>query len=363
MTLEPDTDSLFFKAPKPLVDEDDDDEKEKDEKDESGKAEKPKKGAKSKSKKDDKKNKSDDDKSEDTDKDKEKDDKPTPVKIDFNGIENRVEAFPVATGRYGNIVATKKYVFWTFFPSEQRDPDDDYSPVGTVYRYSIEDKKKKYHCRGSWLRLALKREHMIVLSSDGPRLIPASSDTPEDDDTYSKKAGWIDVDRCVVSVNPRAEWGQMLREAWRLMRDQFWTDTMSGVDWNGVWERYAPLLDKLGARSEFSDLVWVMQGELGTSHAYEYGGDYKRPVNNRTGFLGGDFTWSKKRNAYRIDRIVIGDNWDKRKGSPLSRPGTNIKVGEFIEAVDGRRVSETDSIQSLLVRKRCLLYTSPSPRD
>ena len=38
-----------------------------------------------------------------------------------------------------------------------------------------------------------------------------------------------------LSVEPRAEWRQMLREAWRLQRDQFWTADMSGVDWEAVY--------------------------------------------------------------------------------------------------------------------------------
>ena len=62
----------------------------------------------------------------------------------------------------------------------------------------------------------------------------------------------------------------MYREAWRLQRDFFWTEDMSGVDWEHVYQRYLPLLDRIATRGEFSDLMWEMQGELGTSHAYEW---------------------------------------------------------------------------------------------
>ena len=47
-----------------------------------------------------------------------------------------------------------------------------------------------------------------------------------------------------------------------------------------------PLLDRVSSRSEFSDLVWEMQGELGTSHAYEIGGDYRQPPDYALGILG-----------------------------------------------------------------------------
>ena len=50
---------------------------------------------------------------------------------------------------------------------------------------------------------------------------------------------------------------------------------MSGVDWEGVYRQYAPLLERVATRGELSDLIWELQGELGTSHAYEMGGDHR----------------------------------------------------------------------------------------
>ena len=89
-------------------------------------------------------------------------------------------------------------------------------------------------------------------------------------------SGWIDLERVKVSVQPAAEWRQMFREAWRLQREQFWTEDMSGIDWDAVYARYLPLVDRVTTRSEFSDLLWELQGELGTSHAYEMGGEYRQ---------------------------------------------------------------------------------------
>ena len=78
----------------------------------------------------------------------------------------------------------------------------------------------------------------------------------------------------------------MLREVWRLQRDQFWVADMSGIDWEAVYARYAPLLERVATRGELSDLIWEMQGELGTSHAYESGGDHRRPPPVALGYLG-----------------------------------------------------------------------------
>ena len=107
----------------------------------------------------------------------------------------------------------------------------------------------------------------------------------------SKKSGWIDLARVKVSVKPPSEWRQMYREAWRLQRDHFWTADMSKVNWQAVYDRYLPLVDRIATRAEFSDLMWEMQGELGTSHAYEFGGDHRQPPRYDLGLLGADFVY------------------------------------------------------------------------
>ncbi len=56
--------------------------------------------------------------------------------------------------------------------------------------------------------------------------------------SYSRKSGWVDLSRVKLPVVPGAEWRQMYREAWRLQRDQFWTEDMSQVDWLAVHDRY-----------------------------------------------------------------------------------------------------------------------------
>src|SRR6202521_5415810 len=97
-------------------------------------------------------------------------------------------------------------------------------------------------------------------------------------DEANRRTVWIDLGLISVPVEPREEWAQMLDEAWRLQREQFWDSAMSQVDWELVRARYTRLLPRVRSRSELSDLFWEMQGELGTSHAYEYFGDDRKSV-------------------------------------------------------------------------------------
>ena len=164
-----------------------------------------------------------------------------------------------------------------------------------------------------------------------------------------RKTGWIDLGRAHTLVQPQQEWLQMYEEAWRLQHEQFWDADMSDIDWDIVHDRYASLVKRVRTRSELSDIIWEMHGELGTSHAYEFGGDYRRyPVYFR-GFLGADFSWDEKTKGYRIDKILRGKSWSDDSDSPLAVPGVNISEGEVIVAVNGRSVKKDCTIDELLV--------------
>src|SRR5262249_14311901 len=75
-------------------------------------------------------------------------------------------------------------------------------------------------------------------------------------------------------------------------------EDLSGVDWDRVLGRYLPLVDRITTRSEFSDLLWELQGELGTSHAYERGGEYRWGPHYEQGFLGADWTFDSAAGGY-----------------------------------------------------------------
>lgn len=271
----------------------------------------------------------------------EDEDTPKKISIDFENIDHRVSVFPVDLGHYSQIEATDKKVFWTVNPEE----GESY-----IQSYKLEDRKLKYLVEGWGFSLSRDRSKMLVISSSMRMM--KTGETPDEEDGYTKRTGWIDLSRIVINIDQRKEWRQMFRETWRLMRDHFWRKDMSGVDWKGMWERYRPLVERVNTRAEYSDLVWLMQGELGTSHAYEYGGDHRNDAPRYLpGFLGADIKWDRKKKAFHIERIIRGDSWDRRLGSPLSRVGVDIKEGYYIKSVNGVNVSKTISLQEMLANK------------
>jgi tricorn protease len=286
-------------------------------------------------------------------------DEAEPIRIDLDGIAQRVLVFPVGAGTFGQVAGTSDRVLFSSFPIEgslgESWSDAHEQPNGTLRAWDFERHEEvSVMSEVSAFLLAPDGKTLLVWAGSRLRVMAADSkeekgDAPESEP--GRKSGWLDLDRLSVEVHPGQEWRQMLRETWRLMRDHFWTEDMSGVDWEAVFERYAPLVDRVGSRAEFSDLVWEMQGELGTSHAYEIGGDYRRPPEHGPGFLGADFAFDAAVGGYRVGARLRGDTWDPEGSAPLSRPGVDLREGDVILAINGQRVSAERSVQSLLVNQ------------
>ena len=309
--------------------------------------------------------------------DEKKSDKPEELRIDidFDEISGRILGFPVEEGEYNQIVALKGRVLYTRVPVKGIKPagrdDDDDDALGTLFAYEFEQQRQATvaHDVGE-MRLGSDGHTLIYRSHDRLRAIDASSDLSDDEpekpsNDAGRKSGWIDVDRADVEIVPRDEWSQMYREAWRLQTEQFWVEDMSDIDWDRVYDRYKAVLQRVRTRTELSDLIWEMQGELGTSHAYEWGGDYRVPPQYQRGFLGAEMHWDGSREGYRIDRIFRGDSWNRDSDSPLAEPGLDIREGDAIVAVSGKRLTQELTPDRMLVNgaRRDVTITIKTRKD
>ena len=276
------------------------------------------------------------------------------VKIDLSGIENRITPFPVDLANHYGISVAGKRIFYIVNPISGALDSDWANPVarGILKFYDLEKKKEDTFLSGvAGYCVSEDGTALAVFTQHKLRVISSKSD-PESlskEQGFSRETGWVDLNRIRISIDPVAEWKQMYAEAWRLQRDFYWVENMSGIDWKKVYKRYYPLLKRIATRSEFADLVWEMQGELGTSHAYEFGGDYRKRPWYHIGQLGADLQYDKKSDAYLIKHIVAGDVWDKKNSPPLKKPGLDIKEGMLIRGINGIKLSRKVTPEQALV--------------
>ena len=282
---------------------------------------------------------------------------PPALRVDLDGIARRVAAFPVPEGRFGQLagVAGGKLV-WTQLPiagahgrgGHKESPGRlELFDFATGEAQTLVDKVDAFGVAADAHTLLVREGHRL-------RALAASKRDEKERDAdarASRKSGWIDLGRIRASVEPQREWRQMLREVWRLQRDHFWVEDMSGIAWDAVWRRYEPLLGRVATRGELSDLIWELQGELGTSHAYEMGGDHRKPPAVALGFLGADLRPAAGAGGAEIRHIVRGDAWDAAADSPLNAVGVEARPGDRIVAVGGQPVGAERPPESLFVNQ------------
>jgi tricorn protease len=246
---------------------------------------------------------------------------PAPVEIDTAGFEQRLTVLPPVAGNFGELAAIAGKVLFRRLPVS--GSTDTITPV--VY-YDLKEREEK---------TVIADADQFEVTHDGKRMLVRDA----------RRYGIIEikpdqriqhplrVSEMEAVVDPRAEWRQIFTDVWRFQRDFFYDPNLHGVDWNAMRERYGRLLQDAVTRWDVNFVIGEFISELNASHTYRGGGDLEAPPSRPIGLLGVD--WSLEGGAYRIARIVNGAPWDTEVRSPLSRPGVNVGVGDYLLAVNG----------------------------
>src|SRR6185312_14144050 len=172
---------------------------------------------------------------------------------------------------------------------------------------------------------------LFYMRGDAWAIVPADALKPG-----GASAGKPVNDRSMfATADLRAEYRQMFNETWRIERDFFYDPHLHGLNLAKVEARYRPYLANLASRDEFTYLCEEMLGEIQVGHMFVRGPHtpYHGP---KPGLLGADYTVDHGR--YRFAKIYNGQNWTPALTAPLTLPGINVNVGDYLLAVNGREL-------------------------
>jgi tricorn protease len=210
---------------------------------------------------------------------------------------------------------------------------------GTIHRWDTDKRKAEKVLDGVTAFDVSANGEKMLFGQAGNRFTIGSTFLP-----LKPGEGVLNVNEMEVYVDPRAEWQQMYREAWRIQRDFFYDPTFHGVNIKMMEDRYRPFLDNLASRADLNYLFQEMLGNLTVGHHNAGGGDVPNPTRYQGGLLGADYTIENGR--YKFAKIYDGENWNPGLVAPLTQPGVNVKEGEYLIAVNGRDVKGADNIYS-----------------
>ena len=231
-----------------------------------------------------------------------------------------------------------------------------YSPGGSVL-YLLDDILQSVHLESTstsvWLEAAgnCGASNEFVWCTDG-------SEMKVMEISGSGNPLKVDVDDFAISVHPRLEWFGMFGDSWRMLRDYFYDVNMHGLDWEGIYDKYLPLVSRVGHREELDHVFKLMASELSALHVFVYGGEYRSVMGyeesfvNRVGSLGAKM--SKTAEGYLVETIFEGDPdfpyVSKPIYSPLSQKTLSksnqrgLEAGDVIVSINNEDVRSLPSI-------------------
>lgn len=274
-------------------------------------------------------------------KDKDKD-KPVVVRIDVAGADQRVVALPAGAGNYGGLRAVDDGVLYLGFG----DGDGEDAAGGTLYRQFLgEDKPRKIADGVSGYALSADEASLLLRQGAKWAVVEPKADV-------DVAAGKLDLIQLEMRIDPRVEWQQMYRDAWRILRDWFYEENVHGgiARWNTVRARYQPLVAHVASRADLDYILHELAGEMNSGHIYVQGGDRPQITRQGGGFLGAEFATDAS-GYFRISHIFPGENWSPDFRSPLTEGGVNVQEGEYLISVDGVDARSVKNVWALFEGK------------
>lgn len=264
---------------------------------------------------------------------KETDEKKKPegvtVKVDADGLSGRIVKLPLPQGYHGNLYSDGQKVY--------------YSRNNSTYVYDLNKQKEETVAEGArmWVEPGGKKAGFFKNKQLFVKDIPSGKIDLKDPVNFSDMK---------ITIDYAKEWAQIFDEAWRAFRDGFYLENMHGVDWKAMKKKYGVLLPYVKNRQDLTYLIGEMIGELNCGHAYVNTGETNRPQRIKTGLLGAEISRDKS-GFFRLEKILPGESWSPALRSPLTEPGIEAQVGDFIVAIDGVPTNTVNDLYALLVGK------------
>jgi tricorn protease len=265
------------------------------------------------------------------------------VKIDVNGLQDRIVALPVAERNYDSLaVASDGALFYVerSQPGASNElPGHNNQNNGTLYRFDFEEKETKS------IKTGLANYN---LSPDGKKLLlltmPQQIEVADASAKPEPKA--VSLAEVRSFVDPSAEWQQIFNDTWRMQQEYFYDANMHGIDWQAIYNKYQPMLQHVQRREDLNDVLVDMIAELQVGHNRVGGGDVHQEGSSKVGLLGADF--SINNGKYQFSTVYQGDRWSPFLTAPLSVPGASAKAGDYLLAINGRELSASDNIHAFM---------------
>ena len=274
------------------------------------------KKADGRSKKDDKDKKDDrkDDKKE------EKADSVKLLKIEFEGLEDRIVRLTPNSSKLGDAIVSKDGESLYYFSAFEGSPD--------LWKMDLRKHETKLLSKGGSGSLQMDKDGNLYSLGSSMKKIEKGDKTTSI--TYNAQ----------MKLDLAAEREYMLRHVAKQINKKIFRTDYNGCDWDLMVQNYARFLPHISNNYDFAEMLSELLGELNVSHTG--GRFYPSAKGDATAQLGLVFDMTEARDGMKITAVL--------EDGPFCRANSKVKVGDVITAINGEPLTKDTDLAQLLNR-------------
>ena len=240
------------------------------------------------------------------------------LKIEFEGIEDRIVRLTPNSSRLGDAIVSKDGESLYYFAAFEGAPD--------LWKMDLRKHETKLLSKGGSGVLQMDKDgNLYSLGSSMKKIEKGDKMTTIAYDAQMK-------------LDLAAEREYLLRHVAKQINKKIFRTDYNGCDWDVMVKNYARFLPHIANNYDFAELLSELLGELNVSHT---GGRFRPAANgDATAQLGLLYDLTEATDGLKITAIL--------EGGPFSKASSKVKVGDVVTAINGQPLTKDTDLAQLL---------------
>ncbi len=246
------------------------------------------------------------------------------IKIDFDGLEDRIVRLTINSSKLSDAILTKDADKLYYLSKFEKGYD--------LWCNNLREHSTKliHKLNGGGGSFAMDKSGKNLFFVSGGSIIKMT--VPSNSKKHISYKAEFDL-------NGSGEREYMFNHAWRQVKRKFYDPNIHGLNWDSLKIEYSKYLPHINNNYDFADMLGELLGELNGSHtgaryfAYKSGGD-------RTASFGVLIDNNYTDKGIKIAEIL--------KGGPLDKSGVDVKPGDIIAEINGKEIQADEDFYKLL---------------
>ena len=240
------------------------------------------------------------------------------LKIEIEGVEDRIVRITPNSSRLGDAIISKDGESLYYFSAFEGSPD--------LWKMDLRKHETKLLSKGGSGNLQMDKDGNLFSLGSSMKKIEKGDKTTSI--TYNAQ----------MKLDLASEREYMYRHVAKQINKKIFRTDYNGCDWDLMIQNYARFLPHISNNYDFAEMLSELLGELNVSHT---GGRYSHSAKgDATASLGLLYDLSEVTDGMKITAVL--------EDGPFCRANSKVKAGDVITAINGQPVTKDTDLSQLL---------------